>query len=178
MPAYVALLRGIGPANPKMRNAELRKVFERLAFDDVRTVISSGNVLFATGERSAPALEGRIEGALLDHLGAPCTAILRSRGQITHLLRSDTFAPYDDGPTGRCHVTFLKRRPSASRRSPQAEAGTLVLAVRARAVFSVIDSTTPAPGAELMARIEATYGRESTTRTWRTVHRIAAAFTD
>lgn len=45
MPEYVALLRGIGPANPNQRNDKLRGVFEEFGFEDVRTV-SSGNVLF------------------------------------------------------------------------------------------------------------------------------------
>jgi uncharacterized protein (DUF1697 family) len=45
---YVALLRGIGPSNPNMRNEKLRGVFEKLGFDNVQTVISSGNVLFQT----------------------------------------------------------------------------------------------------------------------------------
>ena len=43
---YVALLRGIGPGNPNMRNDKLRSVFEKLGFSNVKTVISSGNVLF------------------------------------------------------------------------------------------------------------------------------------
>lgn len=174
MAAYAALLRGIGPSNPKMRNAELRKVFERLSFDDVRTVISSGNVLFSTHGGSPAELEERIEEALHEHLGAPCTTIIRSRGQITHLLRADVFDPYEDGPTDRCNVTFLKRRPPAVQRPPKVGDGAEIVAVRSQVIFSVVDSTaskTP----DLLARIEQTYGRENTTRTWRTVHRIAAA---
>lgn len=175
MPAYVALLRGIAPTNPKMHNAELRKVFEALSLEDVRTVISSGNVLFSTDERSAPKLENRIEDALHDHLGAPCSTILRSKGQIARLLRSDLFDPYDDGPTERCNVTFLKRRPPVSTKPPESGTGYAILAVRSQAVFSVVDTTTTG-SPELMARVEKAYGpKNTTTRTWRTVHRIAAA---
>ena len=36
---YVALLRGIGPTNPNMRNEKLRGFFEVLVFEDVQTVI-------------------------------------------------------------------------------------------------------------------------------------------
>lgn len=42
MTTYVALLRGIVPLNPNMRNEKLRGVFEKLGFTNVRTVISSG----------------------------------------------------------------------------------------------------------------------------------------
>ncbi|MGH2757636.1 MAG: DUF1697 domain-containing protein [Actinomycetota bacterium] len=46
MGRFVALLRGIGPLNPNMRNEKLREVFVGLGFENVRTVITTGNVLF------------------------------------------------------------------------------------------------------------------------------------
>ena len=173
MPEYVALLRGIAPSNPKMRNAELAKVFEGLGFDDVATVISSGNVLFSSDERGASRLEGRIEEALLDHLGAPCTTILRTRRQIDQLAGLDVFDDYDDGKTERCNVTFLKRPPKGG--PPEVGPGASIVTVRDKAVFSVID-TTAAKTPDLMSRLEKAYGKEISTRTWKTVHRIVAAF--
>lgn len=175
MPDYVALLRGIAPMYPKMRNAALRPVFEDLGLDDVRTVIASGNVLFSSPERGKAALEARIEAALHDHLGAPCTTIVRSRRQIDALLASGVFDGWPDEPQARCNVTFLKRRPPADLEPPRDIDGAEVIAVRDQAVFSVIDDTR-AQTPNLMARIEQTYGKEVSTRTWRTVHRIAAAF--
>ena len=173
VPAYVALLRGIAPSNPKMRNAELAGVFEGLGLDDVATVISSGNVLFSTDSRSPRQLETRIEAALLDHLGAPCTTILRSRRQIEELAGLDVFDAYDDGPTERGNVTFLKRAPTAD--PPEVGPGASILAVRDRAVFSIVD-TTASKTPDLMAKLERAYGKEISTRTWKTVHRIAKAF--
>jgi uncharacterized protein (DUF1697 family) len=64
MTSYVALLRGIGPLNTNMRNEKLRDVFERLGFENVRTVISSGNVLFQTSAQSTEKLEAVVEKAL------------------------------------------------------------------------------------------------------------------
>lgn len=173
MPVYVALLRGIAPTNPKMRNAELQKVFEGLSFEGVRTVISSGNVLFETDQRGKAALESRIEAALLDHLDAPCSTILRTRRQIEQLAKLDLFDGYEDGPTDRCNVTFLKRKPTVQ--APEVGPGAHIVAVQDLAVFSVID-TTSSKTPDLMARLEQAYGKEITTRTWKTVHRIAKAF--
>lgn len=173
--AYVGLLRGIAPMNPKMRNAELRRVFESLGFDDVRTVISSGNVLFASPDRSAVRLEARIEEALHDHLGAPCTTMLRTRRQIDDLAGSGAFDQYDDGPAGRCNVTFLKRRPPPSQEPPDVGPGSVLVAVRGREVLTAVDMTGPSTPI-VMARLEQAYGTDMTTRTWKTVHRIADAF--
>jgi len=64
MATYVALLRGITPSNPNMRNEELRSVFGDIGFENVQSVISSGNILFETG-RNLEELESTIEKALL-----------------------------------------------------------------------------------------------------------------
>ena len=79
MTEYVALLRGISPLNPNMRNEKLRGVFTRLGFKNVRTVITSGNVLFETEARNMRQLEASIEKALPQQLGFTSTVIIRSR---------------------------------------------------------------------------------------------------
>jgi len=170
--SFVALLRGIAPMHPKMRNTELTRVFEQLGFERVRPVIASGNLVFESGERAKAAIEAAIEAALLDHLGASCTTIVRSRRQIERLLALDVFDRYSDEPAERCNVTFLKRRSQSANEAPVAPVGAEVVATRDQAVFSVID-TTRSKTPDLMARLERAYGPEITTRTWRTVHRIA-----
>lgn len=46
MPRFTAFLRGVSPANAKM--PELQAAFESAGFARVRTVLSSGNVVFDT----------------------------------------------------------------------------------------------------------------------------------
>lgn len=175
MPAHVALLRGIAPVNPRMRNVELVRVFEQSGLDDVRTVTSSGNVLFSTAERSRRRLEERIEDALADHLGAPCSTIVRSRRQLERIVGLDVFDGSDDGPAARANVTFLKWPSRAPSVSPDLGPAAEVLAVRDGAVFTVFDMTSAQTPAAMRA-LEKVYGTEVTTRTWRAVRRIAAAF--
>lgn len=175
MAAYVALLRGINPNNPKMRNAELVKVFQGLGYQQVRAVISTGNVLFGSPERSRARLEAAVEAALLDHLGAPCSTIIVSRGQIEALLALDVFDGYEDVATSRFNVTFLKNRPRPGDALPETGSGSEVVAVRAQTVFSIVDSTA-AKTPDLMAKLEKAYGKQITTRTWKTVERIDRAF--
>src|SRR3990167_7756479 len=57
MTTYVALLRGIGPINPNMRPAKLKWGFEEMGFKNVRTVISSGNVVFESSSKSEATLK-------------------------------------------------------------------------------------------------------------------------
>ena len=170
MTAHVALLRGIAPSNPLMHNAALRQVVEEAGMEHVRTVISSGNVLFDSAETDRSTLEDVIEQALEAHLGAPCSTIVRSRRQVALLAGLDVFDGFDDGPTQRCNVTFLKR-PAPASTIRLGNEGAQVVAVQNQAVFTVIDTTrdgTPA----VMRELEQVCGPQITTRTWRTVHRI------
>lgn len=80
---HVALLRGIGPADPRTRNERLALAFEALGFDAVRTVVSSGNVVFHTrGAPDAAELEAHIEQGLPDLVGRAVPAIVRSRERL------------------------------------------------------------------------------------------------
>jgi uncharacterized protein (DUF1697 family) len=68
---YVALLRGInvGGANI-VKMVDLKASFEAMGFEDVRTYIQSGNVLFAAkSKQNAKALVARIERALTKRFG-------------------------------------------------------------------------------------------------------------
>ena len=62
MNRYVALLRGINISGKnKIPMPELKKGFESLSFENVRTYLNSGNVLFATKEKDAAEIRNRIE---------------------------------------------------------------------------------------------------------------------
>ncbi len=153
---YVALLRGIGPANPSMRNEKLRWLFESLGFENVRTILSSGNVLFETDNNDMKALEEIIERALPDKLGFTSTVIIRSLEQLQQLIYSDPFKGQQDKPNSRFNVTFLKKGGE---------------------VLSVIDITsTRTP--EVMVKLEKEHGKEITTRTWKTVGKIARKYNE
>ena len=51
MKRYIALLRGINISGKnKVPMAELKKGFETLAFEEVKTYLNSGNVIFSSDE--------------------------------------------------------------------------------------------------------------------------------
>ncbi|WP_280275558.1 DUF1697 domain-containing protein [Nocardia wallacei] len=177
MNRYAALLRGIMPSNPNMRNEKLRSVFEGLGFEAVGSVLSSGNVVFGSPESDAAALESRIQKALNAELGIGGGTILRSRAELRALVDSDPFPGLTHGRGTYLTVTFLKDRAAAA---PDALPAGLAPAVRivgydeaAAAVLAVIDntaSTTP----DHMAWLETVYGKDITTRTWLTVQKVLA----
>lgn len=173
MVSYVALLRGIGPSNPNMRNENLRRVFEDLGFLNVRTVISSGNVLFEAKSSNVKQLELLIERTLPEQLDFRSTTIIRSKEQWADLFNSNPFGDIRDTPKSRLNVTFLKNKPETDLEFPyHAEnEGFVVLGVFNGAICSLVNlerSKTP----HLMSWLEKEFGKEITTRTWKTVGRI------
>jgi uncharacterized protein (DUF1697 family) len=170
---YVALLRGIGPLNPNMRNENLRGVFESLGFRNIQTVISSGNVVFDADWRDVSALEARIEEAWPEQLGFRSTTIIRTCDQMLDLVAKNPFGDRADTPATSLQATFLKREPDVDLEVPYApDAGDYtIVAVDDRVICSVVDLTgsrTP----DLMRWLEKMLGTVITTRTWKTVHRI------
>lgn len=170
---YVALLRGIGPMNPNMRNEMLRSVMEKLGFKKVVTVISSGNIVFEASERDVAKLEAEIEAAWPEYLGFRSTTIVRSQQEFEKLAKEAPFEHYEDTSESRLHVTFVKHAPSKSLPLPHhgKDNSYEIIAMKNKVIYSVVDSTsrkTP----DLMGWLEKQCGKEITTRSWRTVQRI------
>jgi uncharacterized protein (DUF1697 family) len=148
---YAALLRGIGPTNPNMRNDKLRGLFEALGYSNVQTVIASGNVLFESSSKNVAVMEARIEKAIPEKLGFKSAVIIRSKAELERLVKKDPFKKLRSGRQWYPIVTFLKKKPFH--------------------IFTAIDQTkTKTP--DFMRELEKKYGKEITTRTWKTVGRI------
>lgn len=170
---YVAFIRGIGPANPNMRNEKLRAVFEELGFTGVTSVATSGNVVFRSPRTDTVGLEEEIETALNGTLGIPGKTIVRSRAELEALLKKTPFAGVEDSKRSNLNVTFVKRRSIAKVEFPvKDESGAFtVLGYRDRAVFTVIDLEN-SRSARVVSWLEKTYSKEITTRTWKALQRI------
>ena len=166
-------MRGIAPTNPNMRNNKLRGVFEKLGFESVKTVISSGNVLFESPSRSAAKLEASIEKAVQEQLGFTCTTILRSQGQLQKLFDRNPFKGMEHSQTSSLNVTFLKKKRKVDIKFPYTvdNRDYSLLGMYNGAICSVIDLTS-AKTPDLIAWLEKQFGKEITTRTWKTVERI------
>ena len=170
---YVALLRGIGPTNPNMRNDKLRSVLEDLGFKNVQSVIATGNLIFESESKNTSVIEAKIERAWPAKLGFDSTTIVRSADDLQKLVDAKPFKGIDDLPTSRLNVTFLKNIPTYVPDLPfvSKNRGYSVTKIKGQEVFSVIDlsgATTP----DTMLWLEKQFGKEITTRTWKTVHRI------
>lgn len=138
--------------------AGLRGALEDAGYDDVRTVIASGNVVFPRGTKpSARALESLIA----DEFGVRTRVILRSGAQIRKLRAAK---PFD----GRVYVAFLAAKP----RSTKAIEGLDPFAVIGNDI--VLHFPSGYAAAQLTgAVLEKKLGVEATVRNWNTVEKLA-----
>jgi uncharacterized protein (DUF1697 family) len=173
MTKYVALLRGIAPLNPNMRNDKLRGVFEKLGFVNIKTVISSGNVIFESPSGTSKRLEEIIEKALPEQLGFTSTTIIRSKKQLQQLVGQNPFKGMEHSQKSSLNVTFLKEKTRKDIEFPYKvdNRDYTLLGMYDGAVCSVIDLTS-SKTPDLMLWLEKKFGKQITTRTWKTVERI------
>lgn len=175
MTRYAALLRGIAPSNPNMRNERLREVFEGLGLEQVGSVLASGNIVFTAPEQQVAGLEDRIQAALQEQLGIAGGTIVRDLPELRALLDRDPFEGLTHARGTYLTVTFLKdaaRREVALPDDPDPLTRVVGFDEEARAFLAVIDNSAPGQTPDFMTWLERSYGKDITTRTWLTVQRI------
>jgi uncharacterized protein (DUF1697 family) len=169
MPRYAAFLRGVSPMNATM--PQLKAAFEAAGFTEVKTVLSSGNVVFGATRASESSLQRKAEAAMLKRLGHQFLAIVRPIDALRELLASDPYNAFRLVPGEKRIVTFLRDTPNSDLTLPIELDGARIISVNGREVFTAY---VPNPkGAVFMTLIEKTFGKEVTTRTWDTVARVA-----
>ncbi|PZO51415.1 MAG: DUF1697 domain-containing protein [Alphaproteobacteria bacterium] len=117
MTRQVALLRGVNLGKRQVVMADLRGVLEAAAFEDVRTLLASGNVVL-TSNRKGAKLEAKLEEVILEGLGLKTHVFVRDADQIDAIVAANPFKAFTkDAPTFMV-VTFM--RASASKAEVEA----------------------------------------------------------
>ncbi len=152
-------------------------VFKKLSFQNIHTVISSGNILLESLSKDINSLETSIENILPKKLGFSSTTIVLSEDEIRELVKRNPFKGLQDSPKSRLYVTFLKNNPKIFMKFPyhSKDKTYFLLGLFDRELFSVVDlsgARTP----DLMLWLEKEFGNEITTRSWKTVIRILNKF--
>jgi uncharacterized protein (DUF1697 family) len=169
MPRYAAFLRGVSPMNAKM--PQLKAAFEAAGFTGVKTVLSSGNVVFSARKASETSLERKAQAEMRKQLGHDFLTIVRPVEALREMLASDPYKDFRLAAGAKRIVTFLRGRPKAELKLPIELDGARILCMEGGEIFSAY---VPSPkGAVFMTLIEKTFGRELTTRTWDTVAKVA-----
>jgi uncharacterized protein (DUF1697 family) len=166
---YAALLRGVTPLNAKM--PALKAAFEAAGFAEVKTVLSSGNILFGAPAGKAQALARQCEAAMTAHLGRTFWTVVVPVQELRALVEADPWQVFKVPSAAKRVVSFLRETPATLPRLPVEKEGATIFGLDDRIVFSAY---VPHPkGPVFMTLIQKTFGENVTTRTWNTVKRLA-----
>jgi uncharacterized protein (DUF1697 family) len=172
---YIAFLRGINVGgHHKVPMADLRKVLETMSFQNVTTLLNSGNVIFETQASEPAELSERVAEQLENVFQFPIPSIVIPADSLLKLLNEDPFKDEILTKESRGYVSFLQYKPKLSQQLPWvSEDGSLkILKTDDKFICSHLDlSKVKTP--EAMKVLEKFYGKQMTTRNWNTIERIA-----
>lgn len=174
MTRQAAFLRGINVGGHTVRMTNLRECFMALGFSDVKTILSTGNVIFS-GSTSTPKLTEMIRQQLKEWFGWDILAILRPLDELQEMIYKNPFERILITPATRLYVTFLEDKPDRAPKTPVMPPHTTftVLDVGEREIYSVLTLSPGCGTPELMAYLSQQFGKNITTRNWDTLKKIA-----
>lgn len=179
MAKYAAFLRGINVGGHKpVQMEKLREAFEALGFQNVKTLLASGNVIFEAPSANAGTLVKRIEKKLRETFGHEINTIIRTAAKLQALADSEPFQGIRVTPRTRLFVTFLSGKPTTSLKIPyeSPDKSFRILRLTGGDVCSVLTLGPQwAKNLRQMNILEKEFGKKVTTRTWNTVVKVQQA---
>jgi uncharacterized protein (DUF1697 family) len=168
MPRFVALLRGINVGgNKKVPMADLKKAMEKAGYDNVKTLLASGNVVFEADEKKPETVRKDLEALLEKTFKFPIPTLIRTAADIQALITADPFKGIRVTDATRLYVTFLTDKPKAALKLPYVSEDKAIRILRASPteVISVMTVSEDRSSVDAMAIIETTWGRNVTPAT-------------
>lgn len=110
----ISMLRGVnvGPHN-RIKMDALRALYESLKFEDPRSYVQSGNVIFRTKEKNSPQLAKKIQSAIEKKFGCCPEVVLRTTDEMRKAVAANPFPERVKEEPGKVLVTFLAAAPPA-----------------------------------------------------------------
>jgi len=176
MTTYVALLRGINVGGNKMvPMSGLRDLIERIGFQDGRSLLQSGNLVFRGRARASDGLERLLEAEAAKRLGVEADFFVRTAGELEEIVAGNPFTREAERDPGRLVTFFLKSAPPAAavKMLQSAIVGREVVSGRGKEIYIVYpdgQGRSKLTGAVVEKRL----GVRGTARNWNTVLKLRA----
>ncbi len=176
MPAYVALLRAVNlPGHNKVAMADLRALCEGLDFEDARSLLQSGNLVFRASGGTSAKLEAVLQAEARKRLGLDTDFFVRTAQEWEAVVAANPFPREAKDDPSHLVVMFLKGEPDKKSQAA------LRQAIAGRERFEVVDRLAYVVYPDGIGRsklttalIEKKLGARGTGRNWNTVLKLAA----
>ena len=112
MTSYISILRGINVSGQKsIKMADLKAMYETLKFDDVKTYVQSGNVVFRAEKEKTDVLEAKIAEQIKHKYDFEVPLIVMAIDKLKSIINSNPFKDDPDKDEKFLHVSFLGSTP-------------------------------------------------------------------
>ena len=170
---FIALLRGINVgSNKKVAMTDLLALLQRLKFDDPRTLLQSGNLVFRTTGKTAAQLERLLESEVLKRLALETRFFVRSEEEWKAVIAANPFPNEAKRDPGHLLVMFLEREVENEEALRSAIKGRETFRADGRHLYIVYPD---GQGTSKFSHavIEKKLGMRGTARNWNTVLKLA-----
>jgi uncharacterized protein (DUF1697 family) len=177
MPTYIALLRGINVGgHNKIAMADLKRLFDTLGFTNARTLLQSGNVVFQSTGRNAPALEALLEAETKAQLDLSVEYIVRTSTEWKKIIEANPFPKEAKSDPSHLLVMFAKSalRPIDVKALQAAITGPEEIIAVGKQLYVAFNGGI-AQSKLTNSLIEKKLGTRGTARNWNTVVKVADA---
>ncbi len=171
----VALIRGINLGRAKrVAMADLRTLLAELGYTDIRTLLNSGNIIFANPAGEGRDAGARIQSAMVERLGVSARVIVISGNRFKQIVADNPLVTMAVDPA-RLLVMFLpdKKGLAQVKSLAQLDWGLEAISVGRHALYlwcadGILQS-------KLLQSVNRVLGDGGTARNWSTVLKLQAA---
>jgi uncharacterized protein (DUF1697 family) len=109
---YIALLKGINVGSvKKIKMTDLAALASGLGFQDVKTYLQSGNLVFKTEGTKPDAVRIELEKAIEKKFGFEVSVVIRTGKEMKRALEQNPFPRYKTIAGDKMFITFLEKEP-------------------------------------------------------------------
>jgi len=175
MTPQIALLRAINVGGIKVSMADLKALLLDLGFDDVRTLLNSGNVVFRGKSKTAVDLEKLLETEFAKRAGRPTEFFVRTAEEWKAIIDRNPMTDEARRDPGHLLLVVLKHSPTNQEVDALRTAIVGPEVVEADGKQAYIYYPAGVGQSKLTAKlIEKQLGSPGTGRNWNTVLKLAA----
>jgi uncharacterized protein (DUF1697 family) len=174
MATCIGLLRAINlGAHNKIRMADLKAMLERLGFDEPRTLLLSGNIVFNSAITPVERIERLLEAASTRHLGVTTDYFVRTAKEWQAMIAANPFPREAKTDPARLLMMTLRSAPSPAQVKALQEsiAGDELVKAEGRHAYFVYPDGVGRSKLTIQ-KIEKALGTRGTARNWNTVLKL------
>ena len=175
MTTYVGVLRAINlGSHNKIAMSALRGMLEALGFDNPRTLLLSGNIVFQSESDSSALLERQLERASCNHLHVTTDYFVRSVNEWHEVVDNNPFKKEAKNDPARVIMMCLREAPTAAQvKALQASiSGREIVKANGRHAYFIYPDGQGRSKLTIQ-KIEKALGTRGTARNWNTVLKLA-----